>query len=206
MRERRDPRPAAIQAGRPQPGDGRDDRLARRPPPRPRPPGAGRLPRPGRARVYRELVEESGWTPDQFELWVGDVLERYAMGTPGPGRVMPGWVLVDSCWTRRRMRGRNLARAGAVGFAQGVCGPVGLGELRCRRSRRPQRRRRGTDVPPQRHQLGGPRFASRDGRRVGAGSPAVGSWSEWSASTWLCYATTARLHVRSNTGAEAVRR
>jgi AcrR family transcriptional regulator len=30
--------------------------------------------------VYRELVEESGWTPDQFERWVGDTLERYAMG------------------------------------------------------------------------------------------------------------------------------
>lgn len=28
--------------------------------------------------VYRELVEESGWTPDQFERWVGDTLERYA--------------------------------------------------------------------------------------------------------------------------------
>jgi AcrR family transcriptional regulator len=33
--------------------------------------------------VYRELVEESGWTPNQFELWVGDVLERYAMDSPG---------------------------------------------------------------------------------------------------------------------------
>ena len=30
--------------------------------------------------VYRELVEESGWTPDQFERWVGDTLERYAIG------------------------------------------------------------------------------------------------------------------------------
>jgi hypothetical protein len=30
--------------------------------------------------VYRELVEESGWTPDEFELWVGDALERYALG------------------------------------------------------------------------------------------------------------------------------
>jgi AcrR family transcriptional regulator len=30
--------------------------------------------------VYRELVEESGWTPDQFERWVGDTLERYAAG------------------------------------------------------------------------------------------------------------------------------
>lgn len=30
--------------------------------------------------VYRELVEESGWTPDQFERWVGDTLERHATG------------------------------------------------------------------------------------------------------------------------------
>jgi AcrR family transcriptional regulator len=29
--------------------------------------------------VYRELVEESGWTPDAFERWVGDALERSAM-------------------------------------------------------------------------------------------------------------------------------
>lgn len=26
--------------------------------------------------VYRELVEESGWTPDEFERWVGDTLAR----------------------------------------------------------------------------------------------------------------------------------
>jgi hypothetical protein len=25
-------------------------------------------------------VEESGWSPDQVERWVGDALERYAMG------------------------------------------------------------------------------------------------------------------------------
>jgi AcrR family transcriptional regulator len=30
--------------------------------------------------VYRELVEESGWTPDEYERWVGDTLERYATG------------------------------------------------------------------------------------------------------------------------------
>jgi AcrR family transcriptional regulator len=30
--------------------------------------------------VYLELVEESGWTPDQFERWVGDALERSATG------------------------------------------------------------------------------------------------------------------------------
>jgi AcrR family transcriptional regulator len=29
--------------------------------------------------VYLELVEESGWTPDEFERWVGDALERSAM-------------------------------------------------------------------------------------------------------------------------------
>lgn len=29
--------------------------------------------------VYRELVEESGWTPDDFERWVGDTLERNLM-------------------------------------------------------------------------------------------------------------------------------
>jgi AcrR family transcriptional regulator len=28
--------------------------------------------------VYRELVEESGWTPDAFERWAGDTLERFA--------------------------------------------------------------------------------------------------------------------------------
>lgn len=31
--------------------------------------------------VYRELVEESGWTPDGFEQWVGDALERHLFGT-----------------------------------------------------------------------------------------------------------------------------
>ena len=30
--------------------------------------------------VYRELVEESGWTPDEYERWVGDTLEGYASG------------------------------------------------------------------------------------------------------------------------------
>jgi AcrR family transcriptional regulator len=30
--------------------------------------------------VYRELVEESDWTPDDYERWVGDTLERYAAG------------------------------------------------------------------------------------------------------------------------------
>jgi len=27
--------------------------------------------------VYRELVEESDWTPEEFERWVGDSLERH---------------------------------------------------------------------------------------------------------------------------------
>jgi AcrR family transcriptional regulator len=30
--------------------------------------------------VYRELVEESSWTPEEFERWVGDALERHATG------------------------------------------------------------------------------------------------------------------------------
>ena len=28
--------------------------------------------------VYRELVDESGWTEEQFAAWVGDALQRYA--------------------------------------------------------------------------------------------------------------------------------
>ena len=31
--------------------------------------------------VYRELVEESHWTPEQFEQWVGDALERHMLGS-----------------------------------------------------------------------------------------------------------------------------
>ena len=30
--------------------------------------------------VYRELVQESGWPPEQFERWVGETLERCAFG------------------------------------------------------------------------------------------------------------------------------
>lgn len=30
--------------------------------------------------VYRELVVESGWAPEEFERWVGDTLQRYATG------------------------------------------------------------------------------------------------------------------------------
>jgi AcrR family transcriptional regulator len=30
--------------------------------------------------VYRELVDESGWTPEQFEQWVADALERHLLG------------------------------------------------------------------------------------------------------------------------------
>jgi AcrR family transcriptional regulator len=35
--------------------------------------------------VYRELVEESGWTPEAFERWAGDTLERFALTPPPPG-------------------------------------------------------------------------------------------------------------------------
>jgi AcrR family transcriptional regulator len=37
--------------------------------------------------VYRELVEESGWTPADFELWAADTLQRNLMapGHPAPG-------------------------------------------------------------------------------------------------------------------------
>lgn len=31
--------------------------------------------------VYRELVVESGWTPDAFEEWVGDALVRQLLGS-----------------------------------------------------------------------------------------------------------------------------
>jgi AcrR family transcriptional regulator len=36
--------------------------------------------------VYRELVEESGWTPDDFEHWVADTLQRDLMA---PGDAAP---------------------------------------------------------------------------------------------------------------------
>jgi AcrR family transcriptional regulator len=32
--------------------------------------------------VYRELVEESGWSPDKFARWVGDALERHLLSEP----------------------------------------------------------------------------------------------------------------------------
>jgi len=32
--------------------------------------------------VYRELVEESGWTPEEFELWVAESLERQILRSP----------------------------------------------------------------------------------------------------------------------------
>ena len=32
--------------------------------------------------VYRELVDESGWTPEQFARWVGDALHRHLLGQP----------------------------------------------------------------------------------------------------------------------------
>jgi AcrR family transcriptional regulator len=37
--------------------------------------------------VYRELVEESGWTPGDFEHWVADTLQRNLMA---PARPAPG--------------------------------------------------------------------------------------------------------------------
>ncbi len=42
----------------------------------------------GASGVYRELVQESGWTPDEFERWVGDVLERHCLAAR-PGRAGP---------------------------------------------------------------------------------------------------------------------
>jgi AcrR family transcriptional regulator len=32
--------------------------------------------------VYRELVDESGWTPDEFERWLADALQRHLLGGP----------------------------------------------------------------------------------------------------------------------------
>ena len=32
--------------------------------------------------VYRELVEESGWSPEDFERWVGNTLQRNLMPRP----------------------------------------------------------------------------------------------------------------------------
>jgi len=34
--------------------------------------------------VYRELVEESGWSPEDFERWAGDTLQRNLMPQPHP--------------------------------------------------------------------------------------------------------------------------
>ncbi|WP_192808852.1 hypothetical protein [Actinomadura montaniterrae] len=50
--------------------------------------------------VYRELVNDSGWTADEFERWVGDALERQLLGSrrgrdpsgqcaTGPGGLRP---------------------------------------------------------------------------------------------------------------------
>jgi alpha-D-ribose 1-methylphosphonate 5-triphosphate synthase subunit PhnH len=37
--------------------------------------------------VYRELVEESGWSPRAFEQWLGDALEWHlTSGSAKPGR------------------------------------------------------------------------------------------------------------------------
>jgi hypothetical protein len=29
-----------------------------------------------RAEIYQELVEESGWSPDEYESWLGETLKR----------------------------------------------------------------------------------------------------------------------------------
>jgi AcrR family transcriptional regulator len=34
--------------------------------------------------IYREFVVESGWSPEQFEDWVADVLCRQLLGRPAP--------------------------------------------------------------------------------------------------------------------------
>jgi AcrR family transcriptional regulator len=36
--------------------------------------------------VYQELVEESGWTPDDFEHWVADTLQRNLMAPGHPAQ------------------------------------------------------------------------------------------------------------------------
>jgi len=36
--------------------------------------------------VYRELVEESGWSLEDFERWVGDTLQRNLMPPAHPAR------------------------------------------------------------------------------------------------------------------------
>ncbi len=36
--------------------------------------------------VYRELVEESGWTPEDFEHWVADTLQRNLMAPRHPAQ------------------------------------------------------------------------------------------------------------------------
>jgi hypothetical protein len=39
--------------------------------------------------LYRELVEDSGWTPEQFQRWVSDALERHLLSTPATQRGAP---------------------------------------------------------------------------------------------------------------------
>lgn len=39
--------------------------------------------------VYRELVEESGWSPEDFERWVSDTLQRNLMPQGPPARAEP---------------------------------------------------------------------------------------------------------------------
>src|SRR5215211_1403233 len=37
-----------------------------------------------RAEVYRELVDESGWSPDEYEVWLGETLERQLLSRKAP--------------------------------------------------------------------------------------------------------------------------
>jgi AcrR family transcriptional regulator len=44
--------------------------------------------------VYRELVEDSGWTPEQFQRWVADALQRHLLGAPEVQRKTPATAAV----------------------------------------------------------------------------------------------------------------
>lgn len=35
--------------------------------------------------VYRELVDDSGWSPEAFAGWIGNALHRHLLAGPGPG-------------------------------------------------------------------------------------------------------------------------
>lgn len=73
--------------------------------------------------VYRELVEESGWSPEDFERWVGNTLQRNLMpqATPPPGTERPGTGLAD----RGAAPSRHSSQASdpAAGPARDQCTP-----------------------------------------------------------------------------------